>query len=168
MADRREVDSEVQRVCALRGIEYRPSVLDRSYALTAHERGYIKNYRSKWKERGFAHVHGPDVANPWVCYNLGDAGTERITWSAVSQRLPTYLRSFRPYWFPSAKRWMTPRERLATMGFCTYASLADQVGCAPLYLDDAACKDLAGNAMHLANVGVLASVCLACVRICDV
>jgi hypothetical protein len=165
IADRHEVGQAAYELCTVRGIPYNPVASDLAYILTDHQKTYLENYHRKWVRQGFKALNGPAIACPWLVFNLGDTGAEFATWSAVSGRLPTYRRTWQLFWYPFAKRWATPRERLATLGFPVYHDLAVAAGTSMLVLDDDFAKGAAGNAMHLVCVSVVVAAALACIHI---
>ena len=87
---------------------------------------------------------------------LGDSSA-RLSWSAVSKKLPTLRRNTGKLWHVPSRRWLTGRERLSTLGFPVDESTARAMGVSkPM---PARCSKraalLAGNAMHLGNVAVM-------------
>ena len=103
-----------------------------------------------------------DDSNLWVY--LGDSAAYK-TWSAVSGRLPTYRRSSGLLWSPHYRRWLTGREKLASLGFPVTPAVAMAMGAPMLGVKDTKRAALvAGNAMALSTVGVVELVALCCYR----
>jgi hypothetical protein len=133
--------------------------------LSDSERTYLDAYNKKWAEEGFPAIYGFPHLVPWLAYNLGDSGTTRATWTAVSTRLPTFRRNFQLYYFPAFRRWMTPRERLCAMGIPVFHDLAEAAGADTIFLDADASNQFAGNAMHFPNIALVVVAFLASVRL---
>jgi hypothetical protein len=100
---------------------------------------------------------------PWCLFFLGDNPEKRLTWSAngcmPSQRLNGGL-----LWCPRLRRMVTGKERLAAMGFPSFPHLAAAAGVVQLAADlsPSEATRACGNAMHLASVGLMLLVLLAC------
>jgi hypothetical protein len=134
---------------------------DLSYLLTAHEIGYYRysEYLRNSKAASHPHLFGANMV-----VGLGDNPQKRLCWSA-SGALPTYRKNCTVYYVPHLRRWITAREKLATMGWPTYPALADQMGVALETPTPAEGRLMLGNAMHLACVGVVMLACLVSAQI---
>ena len=125
-------------------------------ALTIKQQGYLNRYEALWRQR-----HGTDAEHSPECvFDLGD--TPEYKGISKSSVLPTIRRRSAAWWSPQRKRWMLPREKAAGMGFPVYEDLAWR---AQVQVDHLTVEHPAaiGNAMHVANVGVvlLAVLCAA-------
>ena len=136
--------------------------------LTRPEQERLQAYYQLWQLK-FA--SDPESAVDLVI-NLGDnprAGW--VTWSAPSSAkpwlcLPTLRRHWTVQWVPALGRWLTMRERLAFMGFPSYPQLAQMYGLQGSFtMPWHVAKNLIGNGMHVACVGVWQAVVAACVVI---
>lgn len=85
----------------------------------------------------------------------------RPQWGASSHRAlgsglrpPARQTGFRPMWLPGHGRWLTVLECMASLGFPVRRELAavyGLTGCFELPFEE---RNLVGNCMHMANVGV--------------
>ena len=127
-----------------------PPSPDWCYLLTNKQRGYLAQYEATWLAQ-----HGERAsANARCLFNLGDSPG----FGAASSRIPTSRRGCTRLWSPHRRQWLTHPERAAAMGFPVYPDLAEA---ARVPLDHAALQAPAsslGNAMHVANVGVVVAV----------
>ena len=109
-ASRREVDMEAAEVCRIRGIQHRPGAVDFSYILNEREKNAIRELSVEYRRR--FNKKPEDDAD--LCFFLGDDPGFSRTWSAVSKKVPTFRRnsSAGKTWYPRARRWLTPAEKL--------------------------------------------------------
>jgi hypothetical protein len=105
------------------------------------------------------------VVSPDVVYNLGDNPPTRVTWSVVSNALPTYRKSCTTFWVPAAHRWLTPAEKLCSMGWPVFQELAVSCGTSVLRVPRESASRMVGNAVCLPNIGVALLAGLACCQI---
>ncbi|CAE7348741.1 unnamed protein product, partial [Symbiodinium pilosum] len=92
------------------GKVFRSNVTDLSYLLTPREQDVVQEMNRLFRQRtGLS----PE-SQPNLCYFLGDNCDFSVTWSAVSNKVPTFRRnvSAAKFWYPSAKRWLTQAEKL--------------------------------------------------------
>ena len=91
------------------GRVFRSNVRDLSYLLTPREYSSIQKLDRLYFER-YA-MQPEDNCN--LVYYLGDDPDFTCTWSAISQRIPTFRRgaASAKFWFPAARRWMTSAEK---------------------------------------------------------
>ena len=120
--------------------------------LTMDQRKYITRYSALWTK-----VHGSNPAVAAHC--LFDLSvTPEYHGVSVCDVLPTMRRRTAVWWSPLRSRWMLPREKAACMGFPVYDDLA-RASRVPLDIDTiehiAGNDSPIGNAMHVANVGVV-------------
>ena len=127
---------------------------DWTYLLTGNQRAALEAHR-EW----YTAQHGTDPARDECC-------TVDLSQSAQRQRsvsrgtLATFRRNSGRIWSTARRRWLTPRERAACMGYAVYDDLAEAAGVkvdvavehGPLYS--------IGNAMHVANLGCVLMTCL--------
>ena len=96
-------------------------------------------------------------------FYLGDSPSNRVTWSAVSRRLPTFRVGTGKHWCCSRHRWLTGREKLGTLGFPISNEVAQSMGVPPLPVRcTKRAEHVAGNAMHFSNVAVMQLIALSC------
>ncbi|CAE8608932.1 unnamed protein product [Polarella glacialis] len=96
---------------------------------------------------------------------LGDNVSNRLTWSAVSKRIPTLRMSGGKTWHVMSRRWLTGREKLASLGFPVTASAADSMGMPELPVRDTKrASAISGNCMHFSTVAVVQFVALVCYK----
>lgn len=102
-----------------------------------------------------------------LIYGLAD-NADYHSWSAVSGKIPTYRFSQHKarYWLPSLNRWLTPRERLVSMGWPVCPAMAEGMNVPAIGASDRIrAEELAkviGNSMHLQTAGILQLLALAC------
>ena len=67
------------------------------------------------------------------------------------------------YWIPSLDRWMTCKERLASMGWPVTSECAQSMG-TPMIgaVDPQQAASLCGNAMHFQTAGIMQLIALGC------
>ena len=134
---------------------------DLSYLLTDLEKAIIRQlddlYKSNFPERDPAHDED-------LCYFLGDnPATYSPTWSGVSGSIPTFRLNNGYYWFPAAKRWLVPEEKLGCLTMPVWPEFADAMGVRPLGVRDFHRASLiAGNCMHFLNSTIVQLVALCC------
>ena len=99
-----------------------------------------------------------------LVYFLGDSA-EFTSWSAVSQKIPTYRcnAATGKFWIPSQNRWMTSKEKLCSMGWpCTLETASVMnvpvIGAA----DTKRAADLVGNSMHFTQCATMQLIALSC------
>jgi len=128
------------------------------YLLTEKQRGYLHTFSTKWQAaRGSAPEQSPSCI-----FNLGQNPDHRAMQTSSSDSIPTATSGCGLYWSPCLKRWLLPVELAAMHGFPVSESLAAEAG---VPVDP--CRDMysfpqIGNSMHLANVGSVMAVALAC------
>lgn len=100
--------------------------------------------------------------------HIGDNPRKYLCWSAVSKRLPTLRLASGKYWHYMSSRWLTAREKLASLGFPVTPgmSLCMSVPMLPV-TDPQRAATLAGNSMHFGNILMVSMVALACCRKTD-
>lgn len=172
LADLPEILQEVQYVCDLRSMVLPDYVLqwtsvaqvDLSGFLNRREKESLEGYTLAYLQRfGSMPAHDQNAF-----FFLGDSAPSRLTWSCVSNKLPTLRRNGGRCWSPYARRWLTAKELLSAMGFPCYDSLAQAMGVPTMVFDSTErARTFLGNAMHAGAAGVVALVCLSCVRMRD-
>ena len=132
---------------------------DFSYLLNRRETQAIKVYRQMFKKRRSTPPESD--RNPIVF--LGDNPAKRLVWSLSSGKMPTLRRNTGLLWSFALRRWVTPSERLATLGFPVSAEMAGAMGVPPLPVrDPRRASKMAGNGMHLACLTVVQMIALSC------
>lgn len=135
--------------------------LDLTELLTEREHMSLHQFLAAYMNK---YGHTPD-RDPSAFFFLGDNASARCTWSCGSGKLPTLRCTAGKYWSAMAKRWLTPRELLATMGFPVYEPLAASMGVPEMTFESsAAARHFLGNAMHASVAGVVVTTGLCCVR----
>jgi site-specific DNA-cytosine methylase len=141
-----ELETEIAAVQVLRKSPSR----DWRQLLTMDQQSSLAGFEMRWRERA-----GRDARQrPECLFDLGDTPKYK---SGLPQTnaLPTARRRESPWWSPSRGRWMLPREKAACMGFPVYDDLARRA-LVPVDSLTAGCPASAvGNAMHVANVGLV-------------
>ena len=117
---------------------------DWRYLLTAKQRSRLEGYLAQ------ARAAGKDLDRVVV-----DLGVNPTACSGISEGLPALRCTTTRLWSPPRRRWMVPTERLAAMGFPVFDGLAESGRVFPDTLSRSAPQHCTGNAMHVANVGVM-------------
>lgn len=133
-----------------------------SYLLTKRERGCISAFKKIYKKTFTGHAAQSDKN---LFMYLGDNTSNRLTWSATSGRIPTLRMSGGRMWSEHAKRWMTGRDKLSSLGFPVTPEVSESMGVPELPVRDIKrASSIAGNAMHFASVTVVQLLALACFK----
>ena len=163
IASEEELAEEFQKVRTLRerdGICHEETQLQGSGwmdLLTQKQQQRLQELSEMWKQK-----HG---IQPHLCkhcvLNLGHNPVCRQM-TGGDGRMPTITTNCKLWWVPYLRRWLLPSELAVMMGFPTSRSLAEAAGlqCHPMSFS----SSQVGKAMHLANVGCVAGVALACLR----
>ena len=103
------------------------------------------------QNRGNGNMAPPEESAACV-FDLSDTPQYKTGSNAVT--LPTLRQRKGRWWSPMHRRWMLPREKAACMGFPVYDDLA---AASRTKLDKLTVEHAGfiGNAMHVANVGVV-------------
>jgi site-specific DNA-cytosine methylase len=163
LADDAEVRNEELALGALRKRPPMPDYKqyrDLSYLLTPRGISYYRYFEHLREAQETQRVASADLV-----YHLGDNPAKRLAWSATSGSIPTFRRSCTICWAPSLRRWLTVREKLATMGWPTYPILASALDATVQTPSQDEGRLMVGNAMHLACVGVATLASLASVKL---
>ena len=161
VAPRHEVEREAARLAARRGKAYRPRRQDLSYLLTDREldtmRALSKNYQDCYGRKA-------SEDDDLVAF-LGDSYSYTKTWSAVSNKIPTFRTSVRSgiMWSFKHRRFMTSKEKLVCMGWPVVQPVWEGMEVPPIPAQDIErASDLVGNGMHFTVVGVIQLLALCC------
>ena len=107
--------------------------------------------------------------DPDLVYFLGDnPRTFAPTWSENTSAIPTFRLNNGFFYFPHARRWLTPVEKLACLAMPVCAELAEFAKLPALGVrDNHRAAIFTGNGMHLTNAALVQLVCLSCFRAKD-
>ena len=99
---------------------------------------------------------------------LGDSAENRKTWSGTSGKVPTLRRNCGLMWLPAKRRWMTGKEKLASLAFPINQEAARSMGVIPIPVKDTRrASRIAGNALNFSSITVVQLVALCChVKFC--
>ena len=127
------------------------------FLLTDRERQVAQELGRRYEE-----TYGLDPCqNEDLFYYLQDSAA-RGCWSGSSGRLPTLRRGSGKMWAAAARRWLTGKEKMATLGMPVTQSVASAMTVPILRMSDCArAHSVAGNSMHFATVGVVQLVAMA-------
>jgi hypothetical protein len=157
------VRHEELATCLMRGIipDPRDCLHDQTYLLTEGQRQRLRTFECLFKVQGC-----PMSRN--VIYNLSDDPDYTVGWSLRHLSIPAYRLNTSAFWIPMLGRCMTVRERLASLGWPVYDSLAS-AGSLPVvnFPDRDLAKTALGNSVCLPNLGVALLCGLACCKRCD-
>lgn len=127
---------------------------DWTYLLTEHQRATLEVHRERYTAQ-----HGTDPAQD-ECHTVDLSQSAHRQRSVSRETLATFRRNSGRIWSMARRRWLTPKERAACMGYAVYGDVAAAAGVkvdvaveqGPLYS--------IGNAMHVANLGCVLMTCL--------
>ena len=129
--------------------------------LNDRERGVIKTL-SKLYQQKFGKA-AKDDRNLFIF--VGDSATRKC-WSGCSGRLPTFRRNGGKHWGVAHGRWLTPREKMATLGFPVSQQQCIAMGVPLLGISDTQrAAHIAGNSMNFSSVGVIELIALSCFKL---
>ena len=104
--------------------------------------------------------------DPDLFVYLGDNPEKRMCWSAVSQRIPTFRTGNGFMYNPHGRRWMTPTDKLAALGFPVTAECAFAMGVPTIPVADVMrASSVAGNSFHFSTAAVVQLIALSCHRL---
>ena len=132
--------------------------------LSPWEMERLHHYRHLWSGR---RVMGTDLD---LVVNLGQSPAAGfVNWSApaigsTKAMLPTLRKCHKLMWCPQWGRWMAVGELAVAMGFPCYQSLLHQLGLPHAFCPGWDERNLLGNSMHLACVGVWQACVAACIK----
>jgi len=120
-----------------------------SELLTEPQRRSLAGFEARWLN----HYQRSAKHFPECVFDLGDTPDYKTGLPSTSA-LPTARRRAAVWWSPHHERWMLAREKAACMGFPVYEDLAKRAKVPEdlLTVEHAAAV---GNAMHVANVGMV-------------
>ena len=129
------------------------------YLLLPREKRVISIHEAEYRNR-----FGSEPADdPNLCMALGD-NSGWGSWSAVSEKIPTFRTSGGLLWFPYFRRWMLPHEKLAVQGVPVEPKFAAEMGVTPLPVrDHQRSASILGNSMNMQIVGMIQGIALACI-----
>lgn len=130
------------------------------YLLHDTELQRLEYYERLWKEKtGRSPQKGPNAV-----FHLGDSPWSRVCWS-LNGRFPTFRKSMKILWHSASQTIVTPREKLALMGWPVYADLACSAGLGVVCFPDLKRAHFySGNGYHIATFGMWLLTCLACMK----
>ena len=150
---------EENRVRSQRGlnpVQTRSS--DWTYLLTDMQRNYIITYATNWKARWKTEPQD----SPGCIFDLSQNPAKRPSVSVPSGRLPTCTHNCNRFWLPALGRWLLSIELAAALGFPVAGHLARHARVSMDPNCDEYLPRQIGNAMHVASVGSVLMISLAC------
>ena len=133
--------------------------LDWSYLLTDAQAGRIPDYTTLWQR---CRQSRPEEDDKCI-FDLSQNPLKRPAMSSATGSLPCLRHNGNILWSPKRRRWLLPVECGSLMGFPMADEFASVLGW-PADENAYTMRQL-GNAMHVANVGAVIAVTLACTRI---
>jgi hypothetical protein len=133
-----------------------------TYLLNANEKIRVDKYEKLWKNKFGIH---PKKC-PDAIFSVGDNPDVRCIWSAGG-RFPSFRRSMGGLFHPFSQTFITPAERLTTMGWPMYQPLAAAANVSlPTFAElDTHGSQFAGNSYHLTVAGIVILTGLSCTRL---
>ena len=103
--------------------------------------------------------------DPDLFVHLGDNPEKYLNWSARSGKIPTFRRTSGKMYHPQSETWLSPRDKLACLGFPVVPQAAVSMGVPVLpVLDNRRAHSIAGNSFHFATASVVQLVALCCYK----
>ena len=96
--------------------------------------------------------------------HLGDNPSFTKNWS-LHGRIPTLRQTSWRLWIPQLQRFLLTSELYLAMGFPVYADVAGAALTGTMAIPGAHPRQLLGNAMHVACIGVVMTSTLLCIRL---
>ena len=154
-----EVREEELSMCRIRGLTPQPEPsLCHEYLLTSHQMDRLAVFQQCLLRDGCP-------TSPNIIYNLGDDPSFTMGWSLRHLSIPPYRRNSGAFWVPALRRYVTVKERLASLGWpvCPCLAMASSL---PLvcFSDMDLAKVALGNGVCLPNLAVAVLSGLACCR----
>ncbi len=129
--------------------------------LNQRERGVIRTLGKLYQTK----FHKDPCKNPDLFIFVGDSAVRKC-WSGTSGRLPTFRRNSGKYWGVAHKRWLTPREKMSSLGFPVSSQQALAMGVPILGIsENRRASHIAGNSMNFSSIGVVELVALSCFKL---
>ncbi len=151
-----EIREEALEVCRMRGIVPRAD-RGHEYLLTPSQYTRLQTFLGMV-------VKAESPMTPNIIFNLADNPEWTLGWTLDHLSIPPYRRNSSGFWVAAYSRYMTTRERLASLGWPVYPSLA-AAGRQPFVeFDWQLARDALGNGICLPNVGVALLCALSCCR----
>ena len=96
---------------------------------------------------------------------LADSQTVKVTWSAISNRVPTFRTQSAKMWHMQSNVWLSSRGKLASLGFPVTpgTALAMEVPIVAVS-DTIRAAKIAGNSFQFGAIGVMQFVALVCLK----
>ena len=137
------------------------SPLDFRYLLLPRELNAIREikrkYRNKFKD---AATNDKDL----FIY-LADSQTKKVTWSAISKRIPTFRTQSAKMWHMQSNVWLSSRGKLASLGFPVTPGTALAMDVPMVAVSDTIrAAKIAGNSFQFGAIGVMQFVALVCLK----
>ena len=149
-----EEDSLKRQRLGLDALEAGPSE-DWTYLLTAKRRKYIDGYCDLMASKCSIDSRQDERCVFDLSQHPSHTGVRRVA------EMPAIRHSGCVLWSPARRRWMTARERAAIMGFPVTEQLARAAHAPQDTLTTTTRASAVGNAMHVANLGVVILVVMA-------
>jgi hypothetical protein len=161
-----DIKHEIEDVCRQRGflVDRFVDVPHNTYKdihllLSDAEAARLGRYTCLWFEQ-----YGEDPSiNPDALFHLGDNPDQRCNWSGEHASIPGVRTTSSKYWYPFGRRWLLTKEILAAFGMPVFPILAHSSGMPLVFVQPGRdARFMAGNMMHLAQVGLVQLVALSC------
>ncbi|CAK9031406.1 Uncharacterized protein SCF082_LOCUS19629 [Durusdinium trenchii] len=155
-----EIQLEAEAKARARKVVYQPHSTDLTYLLSTRELMALDQYEQEY----FNRIGVPATLDEDLIVFLGDNPGYSLTWS-LNGKIPCYRVNAKSglHWSPRFQRFLTSKEKLATLGWPVTPEICTSMR-APIIptLDVKRASDLAGNGMHLSNVGTAQILALTC------
>ena len=132
--------------------------------LNLREAKGVKYCIQRYKDKIGSNPHNDDD----LFIFLGDTPSKRLCWTAKSRKLPTYRRNGGKMYHVRSQSWLTPREKLASLGFPITQGTAMSMGVPVIGVKDGLrATSVAGNSFHFATAACVQLIVLSCYRMVD-
>ena len=137
------------------------SKLDFRYLLLPRETNAIREVQDKYRKK----FKGPARKDKDLFIYLADSQTQKVTWSAVSKRIPTFRTQSAKMWHMQSNVWLSSRGKLASLGFPVTPGTALAMDVPMVAVSDTIrAAKIAGNSFQFGAIGVMQFVALVCLK----
>ena len=128
-----------------------------AYLLSEGQQRHLAEYTQRWTTQR----QQPPANCPDCVFNLSQNPSRRASQTSTVNIMPTITGSS-IFWVPALRRWLLPMELAASHGFPVTETMAAKAGVPVDPNAESYTVPQIGNSMHLANIGCVTAVALAC------
>ena len=128
-----------------------------AFLLNDRERDCVEYAAERYQQRFGTRARD----DPDLFLYLGDNARNRLTWSGVSGKVPTFRTNGGRMYSLHREAWLTPKDRLAVLGFPVTPESAGAMGVPILPVaDNLRAASVAGNSFHFMTAAIVQLVAL--------